>query len=488
MALPKGWVKGTLNDIISPEGIFIDGDWIESKDQDPEGEIRLIQLADIKELKFVSKSDRFLTRHKSKELGCTYLKKDDVLIARMPDPIGRACLFPYEDEVKYVTVVDVAIVRTGSDSVLQKWLMYTINAPDYRKKIQENASGSTRLRISRKNLGILELPLPPFPEQKRIVAKLDKLFAHFDQLKARLENVPALLKQFRQAVLTQAVTGKLTEEWREGKTVIESGEQLLQRIEMEITNGSKERLPRGYKTTDYLIEYDQFNLPAQWSLSVIDKIGVVQIGGTPSRAESSYWNGDIRWVSSGEVDNSRIKDTTESITKKGLESSSVKVLPIGTVLIAMIGEGKTRGQSSILDIEAGTNQNVAAIVTKKNHFNPEFLWFFMLANYEKHRGEGRGANQPALNGQKVGAINIPIPPLEEQEEIVLRVESLFAIADKIEASYNTLKEKIDQLPQAILSKAFRGELVAREVSTYTGAVEELSMAAEEKRIYNKVKS
>lgn len=344
--------------------------------------------------------------------------------------------------------------------LLKKFLFYGIGG--YLKKINDNTSSVTVKHLSSNSIKEIPFPLPPLPEQKRIVAKLDNLFAHLDQLKARLQNIPTLLKQFRQAVLTQAVTGKLTEEWRESNAVVETGNRLLERIEKEVIEGSTQKLPRGYKGNEYRIDYDQYDLPDSWALSVVDKIGVVQIGGTPSRSEPSYWNGEINWVSSGEVDNTRIKGTNETITKLGLDNSSVKVLPKGTVLIAMIGEGKTRGQSSILDIEACTNQNVAAIVTNE-HFDSEFLWYFMLSSYEKNRGEGRGANQPALNGQKVGAINIPIPPLQEQKEIVRRVESLFAVANRIEASYKTLQEKIDQLPQAILSKAFRGELLNNDI-------------------------
>ena len=92
--LPSGWTLATIGEVVDIDGEFIDGDWIESKDQDPNGGVRLIQLADIGEGFFRDRSSRFLTHQKAVELRCTFLKPNDLLIARMPDPLGRSCIFP----------------------------------------------------------------------------------------------------------------------------------------------------------------------------------------------------------------------------------------------------------------------------------------------------------------------------------------------------------------------------------------------------------
>src|ERR1035441_2972954 len=103
--LPSGWEWKTIPDLVSDDGVFIDGDWVESKDQDPNGDVRLIQLADVGDGAYRDKSDRFMTKAKAEELRCTFLSQGDVLIARMPDPLGRACIFP-GDTKPSVTVVD----------------------------------------------------------------------------------------------------------------------------------------------------------------------------------------------------------------------------------------------------------------------------------------------------------------------------------------------------------------------------------------------
>ncbi len=128
----------------------------------------------------------------------------------------------------------------------------------------------------------------------------------------------------------------------------------------------------------------------------------------------------------------------------------------------MIGEGKTRGQSAILDVDASTNQNSAALVFEVPLIEPEYVWFWALAEYEGNRGVGRGGSQPALNGAKVRAFPLPLPTRDEQREIVRRVESIFAYADRLEARYAAARAQVERLTPALLAKAFRGELVPQD--------------------------
>ena len=207
--LPKGWVEAELGDLVSSNGLVTDGDWVESKDQDPMGSVRLTQLADIGDGFFRLKSNRFLTVEKAAELNCSYLEKGDVLIARMPDPLGRACIYPGLEQ-KAVTVVDVMIWRGGSSELSNEWIVTAINSPRSRATIRAQASGTTRQRIAGGNLKKLRLPLPPLAEQKRIVAKLDALGARSARARKELERIDALVARYKQAVLSKAFSGELT--------------------------------------------------------------------------------------------------------------------------------------------------------------------------------------------------------------------------------------------------------------------------------------
>ncbi len=130
--VPEGWSESTIGEITRKDSLFCDGDWVESKDQDPAGSNRLIQLADVGDGVFVNKSSRYMNDEQFERLKCTELKKNDILIARMPDPLGRACLYPL-DEGRAATVVDVAVIRTPHAN--HYWLMSAINSSDFRYQI-----------------------------------------------------------------------------------------------------------------------------------------------------------------------------------------------------------------------------------------------------------------------------------------------------------------------------------------------------------------
>lgn len=170
--MKNNWQKVKLNDLVGKQGIFSDGDWVESKDQDLDGDIRLIQLADIGDGEFKDKSERFMNESKFEKLNCTALKTGDILIARMPDPLGRSCLFPGLKN-KAATVVDVAILRVDDELADNRFVMYMINNTKFRNTINNLSTGTTRKRISRKNLSTLEIPLPPLLIQKKIAEALD---------------------------------------------------------------------------------------------------------------------------------------------------------------------------------------------------------------------------------------------------------------------------------------------------------------------------
>jgi type I restriction enzyme, S subunit len=155
----------------------------------------------------------------------------------------------------------------------------------------------------------------------------------------------------------------------------------------------------------------------------------------------------------------RISSTRETISPAGLEGSNAKLYPPGTVLIAMIGEGKTRGQSAILDIEAASNQIAAGVIPNRDILDPEYLWQWALEQYEETRASGRGGNQAALNGQKVRELLIPVPPLEEQREIVRRASELLADSETLHSGLAHANHTVEHIAQAILAKAFRGDLI-----------------------------
>jgi type I restriction enzyme S subunit len=193
------WTETTLGKV-GESGFFSDGDWVESKDQDPKGNCRLVQLADIGDGMFLDKSDRWLNDEQFLRLRCTALKPRDILIARMPDPAARACLFP-DGLPKSATVVDVAILRCSPD-VLPEFLMPLINDSTFRNKAISLLTGTTRQRIARSKLASIAIFLPPLDEQQRIVDEVSKIDAVIQETTSAL----AATRQLRSALLNKEIS------------------------------------------------------------------------------------------------------------------------------------------------------------------------------------------------------------------------------------------------------------------------------------------
>lgn len=192
------WPVKSLGSLLSGAELFLDGDWVESKDQDPYGSIRLLQLADIGDGYFIDKSHRFINEEAFSRLKCTELREGDILVARMPDPLGRACILG-ELSQRCITVVDVCIIRVDKNKVNPKWLVHAINSPLLRQQIQNLAKGATRVRISRKNLAEVKLQVPPLEEQQRIADQLDAA----DRILRLREASIAKLDQLAQSVFVE---------------------------------------------------------------------------------------------------------------------------------------------------------------------------------------------------------------------------------------------------------------------------------------------
>lgn len=431
--LPDGWAFSTLTTSISADGIISDGDWVESKDQDPNGSVRLIQLADIGDGDFKNKSERFMTSESATALNCTFLKSGDVLIARMPDPLGRACLFPGVGQ-EAVTVVDVCLIRTGEKAAISnRILTYWINSPAMRNLIDENASGTTRRRITRKKLEKFEFPLPPLAEQKVIADKLDKLLAQVESTKARLERIPDILKRFRQSVLSAAVSGKLTEEWRnmcgyELKKYCDSSELSVFR-DYELSS-----LPDTWQW----LRFDQVADIASNLVDPFDNLGEIHIA--PNHIES--WTGAVSGYQTVEEDG---VTSAKHRFKKGQVLYS-KIRPY----LAKVAIAKFDGLCS------------ADMYPINSLINTQYLYRWMLTSIFTDWASNAESRSvlPKINQKDLSMIPVPTPPIEEQTEIVRRVEELFAFADSIEQKATAALERVNNLTQSILAKAFSGELTA----------------------------
>jgi type I restriction enzyme S subunit len=157
-------------------------------------------------------------------------------------------------------------------------------------------------------------------------------------------------------------------------------------------------------------------LPEGWRRSTLGEIARITSGGTPDRSEPSYWGGSVPWVTTGEIQFNTITDTTEKITEVGLRNSSAKLFPPGTLLMAMYGQGKTRGQVAKLGIEASTNQACAAILLNDGH-DPDFYFQYFAFQYDAIRELGNAGTQQNLSGGILKGVGVAVPPIDEQRRV-----------------------------------------------------------------------
>ncbi len=429
-----------------------------------EGTRKVVKFRDLKSgyVDFGTPKDGFIDTA-DETRGYRDLARGDVLItsaAHSGENIGKKCAYIRElpEEFDQIIFTGELLNLRAAEETVGKWIYYFFQSHEGFKELQKAVSG---VHLTSGRAKSMELPLAPLNEQKRIVEKLEKLLGRVEAVQARLDKIPAILKRFRQSVLAAACSGKLTTDWR-GSNPSEGID--LKSLKASLLSDASKR-----ERTQIIMSYERMDelevpddLPATWTGCVIGCIGTVSNGSTPSRKIPGYWNGDIPWVSSGEVRNTFISETREKISASGFENSSTKLLPAGSVLLAMIGEGKTRGQTAVLNIQATTNQNVAAIVAPPEYISPQFLFFWLRLQYEQTRERGSGSGPQALNCERVRELPFTLPPLEEQKEIVRRVEELFKFADTVEERYKKAKAHTDKLTQSILAKAFRGELVPQD--------------------------
>jgi len=265
-----------------------------------------------------------------------------------------------------------------------------------------------------------KLPIPSLPEQLAIVSRIEELLSDLENGKQQLQTAQRQLKIYRQSLLKWAFEGKLTNK--------------------DVKDGV---------------------LPFDWRWVKIEDIATVGTGATPLKSKKEYYkDGEIAWVTSGALNDTFVKEATDYVTVKALKETNLTIYPKQTLLLAMYGEGKTRGKCSELLIEAATNQAIAAIHFKNHDARLKpFLKYFLLKNYYDIRRLSSGGVQPNLNLGIVKKTLFPCPSFEEQKLIIDELDSKLTVCDKIEETITQSLKQAETLKQSILKGAFEGKLV-----------------------------
>jgi type I restriction enzyme S subunit len=290
--------------------------------------------------------------------------------------------------------------------------------------IWRKLSYGMRFSYNFQQFGALPTVIPPMDIQKHIADFLDEKCGKIDRYIEKQQQVIEKLKAYKQSVITEAVT-----------------------------KGLDPNVPM----KDSGIEWIGM-IPEHWEIPEIKYLVRIASGGTPDRNHPEYWNGNIPWIKTGELQNDIIISAEEYITDEGLNNSSAQIFDVDTILVAMYGQGKTRGMTGLLKIPASTNQACAGLTVTNPSIHIQYLWQCLIGAYDAIRAEAAGSGQPNLSATLIGNFHVALPPIEEQDKIVDHIKNRTAeISSAIEKA-DSLLNKLIEYKKSLIYEAVTGKM------------------------------
>jgi type I restriction enzyme, S subunit len=450
VGLPFGWARTTLEQVVEN----ISYGFTASASTASVGP-RFLRITDLQDSSVQWESVPYCKIPASK-IAKYSLRSGDIVFARTGATTGKSFLITSCPAAVFASYL--IRVRLSTD-ILPEFVAYFFQSQSYWNQVNENISGSAQPNCNASKLKTLNLPIVPLNEQRRIVAKLEKLLDKVDSCQKRLAKIPILLKRFRQSVLVAACSGKLTEDWRENQLSPESVESTIEKIRSLHGRDASNDL-KNFQTQFATFE-DLPVIPDSWMwVSAVNVCSQITDGehiqppyqatGRPMLSAKHVRDGFVTLEGAG------------LISEKDFSKALQRCAPAnGDILIVSVGA--TTGRSAIVE-----DRPPFAIVRSVLLLKPLMCSRFLLRWLQTPwcldwMTQASGASaQPHLYIKDTKRMPVPFPPPIEQHEIVRRVDQLFSLADQIEARYERAREHVDNLKQSILAKAFRGELVQQD--------------------------
>ena len=401
--LPEGWCWTTIEDVCSKIG---SGSTPKGSNYSKEG-IPFFRSQNVQNFGIVLSDIKYISEEVHQSMKGTEVIANDLLLNITGGSLGRCAVVPINFKIGNVSQ-HVCILRTVL--VKPEYLHCFILSSFFAKSMK--ITGSGREGLPKYNLEKMLFPLPPIHEQERIIIEVKQLLNYIDKLDTCRGNLIELVSQAKSKILDLAIHGKLVPQDPSDEPATELLKRINPKAEIACDNPQYGKLPNG------------------WCETLLGNIGTWQSGATPSRLRKEYYGGSIPWLKTGDLNDGIVQSIPECITERALEETSVKLNPAGSILIAMYGA--TIGRIGILSKPATTNQACCACVD----YLPEkkFLFYFLLANRENFIAMGGGGAQPNISKEKIIHTHIPLPPQQEQQRIVAKIEELFAQLDNITSS------------------------------------------------------
>ncbi|MBS1159404.1 MAG: Restriction endonuclease subunit-like protein [Proteobacteria bacterium] len=419
--LPTGWEQCALEQIVQDVTYGYT-----AKSNSSVGDARMLRITDIQNNKVDWTSVPYC-QISTADTQKYALRKLDLVFARTGATVGKSFLI--KEEVKQAVFASYLIRVRPSLTEMAGYLSYFFGSDSYWNQIVDFSAGIGQPNVNGSKLKQLQIPLAPLPEQKRIADKLDSVLARVDACRDRLDRLPGLLKRFRRSILDAATSGRLTKDWRSQ--------------------------PENISQT-----------PACWTICKIKDAGKIQLG--RQRSPKFHSGENMRpylRVQNVYEDRLDLSDVM-SMDFPGEDFERYQLYP-GDILLNEGQSPEYLGRPAMYrgELPGACFTNTLIRFQAYSHVKPEYA----LMVFRNHMHSGRyitegtiTTNIAHLGAGRFSEVEFPLPPQEEQTEIVRRVELLFAFADRLEARLATARRQVGQLTPALLAKAFRGELVAQD--------------------------
>ena len=437
--IPESWVLCRVKDICSK---ITDGTHHSPKNTD-DGDYKYVTAKNIKEYGIQLTNISYVEKKVHDEIFARCNPSfGDILYIKDGATTGICCINNLEEPFSLLS--SVALLKP-KEEIFTPYLLYFLRSPACYDSVRDSMKGTGITRITLTKIEKWIIPFPPLAEQKRIVAKLEKILPLVDEYNAAQEQLDELNKDLPEAlkksILQQAIQGKLVPQ----NPKDEPAQKLLDRITAARSEGSQ---PKGAKSKKSApssriycengIWYEQignaeskdisdeipFDIPTSWVWTRMGNIGSWGAGATPAKGNPAFYkDGVIPWLVTGELNNSIVTETKTKVSKIALEKCSLRLCKPGDVLIAMYGA--TIGKLAIAGIELTTNQ--ACCACSLHYDYNKYLFYFLMASKSDLIKRGEGGAQPNISKEKLVNYLIPLPPLAEQKRIVTKLEQLFKV-------------------------------------------------------------
>ena len=411
------------------------------------------QIVNLPRIEKIDFSGNFHIGNKDSKTDMILIKDGDLVISGINVAKGAIGIYSGED---VTATIHYSSYTFDSNKINVEYFKRFLKSSEFIELLNEQVKGGIKTEIKPKHILPLEIQLPDINTQAQIVQHFENVEDDIADVTKEVLKQESLLKKLKQTILQEAIEGKLTAKYRAKNPDIGTAKKLLEQIKTEKEKLIKDKKIKLSKPLPPINEDEiPFDIPQNWEWCRLGDISFVGTGATPLTSEPKYYNGDINWITSSATGADFVTEAETKITELALKETNCQIYPIGTLVIAMYGQGKTRGQITELMIDSATNQACAAIsIYLKDKALNQFIKKYFQKIYLEIRELASGGAQPNLNMQKVKDTMIALPPLEEQKEIVATIEKLFTLCNELESEINQNKVTVDNLMATVLKEAF----------------------------------